>query len=174
MNKENIETYSSSRGGGFHSFAVAALPLVRHILGQKGMVSADLLAMWEQIVGEETAAYTFPEKLDFPCGQKNNGVLRLKVPGGAFALEISHREKFIVEKINAYFGYNAVCSLKIIQDPNMAVQMIVNRKTSEKQKTLVSEEEQNYIVELTDEIANAGLKENLMRLGKSIFNKNHK
>ena len=52
--------------------------------------------------------------------------------------------------------------------------MIVNRKTSEKQKTLVSEEEQNYIVELTDEIANAGLKENLMRLGKSIFNKNHK
>lgn len=173
MNKDK-EIYAPRQAAGLNSFASAALPLVRHILGQKGMVAADMLTMWEQIVGEETAAYTFPEKLEFPRGQRNNGVLKLKVPGGAFALEVRHRERFIIEKINSYFGYNAVAGLRIVQDPSACAKMIVHRKQPVEQKSLVSEEEENYINELAGDVADAGLKEKLVSLGRSVFNQNHK
>lgn len=173
MNKDK-EIYAPRQGGGLNSFASAAMPLVRRLLGRKGMVAADMLAMWEQIVGAETAAYTFPEKLEFPRGQRNNGVLKLKVPGGAFALEVRHRERFIIEKINSYFGYNAVSGLKIIQDPSARADMIVHRKAPVEQKTLVSVEEENYIIELAGDVADAGLKEKLVSLGRRVFNRNHK
>lgn len=168
------EIYTPRRADGLNSFASAALPLVRRLLGRKGMVAADMLAMWEQIVGEETAAYTFPEKLEFPRGRRSDGMLRLKVPGGAFALEVRHRERFIVEKINSYFGYNAVSGLKIVQDPGVRIGRIVHRKPQAEQKSLVSAEEENYIIELTGEVADAGLKEKLLSLGKRVFNRNHK
>lgn len=173
MNKEK-EIYAPRQGNGLNGFASAALPLVRRLLGRKGMVAADMLAMWEQIVGAETAAYTFPEKLEFPHGQRSGGVLRLKVPGGAFALEVRHRERFVVEKINSYFGYNAVAGLKIVQDPGMRLRPIVHRKPPSEQKSLVSAEEENYIIKLTGEVADAGLKAKLLSLGKRVFNRNHK
>lgn len=173
MNKEK-EIYAPRRASGPESFSSAALPLLRRLLGRKGLVAADMLAMWEQIVGAETAAYAFPEKLDFPRGQRSGGVLRLKVPGGAFALEIRHRERFIVEKINSYFGYNAVAGLKIVQDPGVRLRPIVHRKPPSEQKSLVSAEEENYIIELTGEVADAGLKAKLFSLGKRVFNRNHK
>lgn len=159
---------------GLNSFATAAMPLLRRIVGKKGLVIADMLAMWEQIVGEETAAYTMPERLDFPRGQHDNGTLRIKVPGGAFALEVQHRERFLLEKINAYFGYKAVGGIKIIQDPSLSVKPIVHRKEVENQKTLVSEEEQNYIDAMVSKIASAGLREKLAKLGQSVFNRKRK
>lgn len=173
MSKDK-EIYAPRQAAGLSSFASAAMPLVRRLLGRKGMVAADVLAMWDQIVGEETAAYTFPEKLEFPRGQRNNGFLYLKVPGGGFALEVRHRERFIIEKINSYFGYNAVAGLRIVQDIGISAKVIVHRKQSPEQKSLVSSEEENYIIKLAGDVADAGLKAKLVSLGRSVFNRNHK
>ena len=105
MNKENND---NQRGAGdLQSVAKSIMPLARSILGKKGFVEVDILTDWSGIVGEELAAYTLPQKIDFKPNQKNNGILHLMVPSGAFALEIQHREKFILQKINTYFGYNA-------------------------------------------------------------------
>ncbi len=166
------ETYARSGSGGFNTLATSILPLMRRILGKKGMVTADLIALWEQIVGSEMSAYTFPEKVEFLRGERGNGTLRVKVPGGAFALEVQHREKFIVEKINAYFGYNAISKLKIIQDANFARRAVIKSNQPAMQKTLVSEEEQNYIMQKVKNISDAELREKLAELGKKVFNQN--
>ena len=151
---DDMQTYAERTSGGLSSLAVAALPLLRKIMHKKGMVSADIVTMWEQIVGEDMAQYTFPEKLEFSRGERNQGTLWLKVPGGAFALELRHREKFVIDKVNTFFGYNAVANLRIAQ------------------KKLVSKEEEIYIKEVTGDIANAELKEKLQMLGEAVFNQN--
>lgn len=152
----------------------AILPLTKSLFGKKGFVEVDILTNWDKIVGEELADYSFPQKIDFKREQKNNGILHLQVPSGAFALEIQHREKYIIEKINAYFGYNAVCGLKILQNNSLSLQA-ENKYISEiPQKTLVTDTEENYIKSLTEDIKDSKLKEILIKLGQSIFNDNHK
>lgn len=149
-------------------------PLTKNLFGQKGFVEIDILSNWDKIAGKELADYSFPLKIDFKRGLKNNGVLHLQVPSGAFALEIQHRERFILEKVNAYFGYNAVSSVKIIQNSALFLQQAEFEDVEVPKKNLVTSEEENYIKCLADDIKSSKLKEILIKLGHSIFNDNHK
>ncbi len=147
-------------------------PLVKQLFGKKGFMEIDILTNWDKIVGAELAQYSLPLKISFQKNEKTNAVLHLQVPSGAFALEIAHREKFILEKINAYFGYKAVCGIKIIQNSAMPIE---DSKIQDVKKNLnyVTNEEQNYIEMLADDIKNQKLKEILIKLGHSIFNESH-
>ena len=73
-----------------------------------------------------------------------------------------------------YFGYNAVSCLKIIQDGSLTPKMLKKSNQPTKQKSLVSNEEQNYINELTNDVVSENLKKSLQRLGQSVFSKEHK
>ncbi len=148
-------------------------PLTKSVFGKKGFMEIDILTNWDKIVGTDLASYSFPQKIDFKRDQKNNGILHLCVPGGAFALEIQHREKTILEKINTYFGYNAVCGLKIVQ--NSALCLEENDEYSYTPPPIVvTADEKNYINNLTEDIKSSKLKEILIKLGQSIFSNNHK
>lgn len=89
-------------------------------------------------------------------------------------MEIQHREKFIIEKINTYFGYNAVSKLKIIQNNDISVDDIKEINQRKQHKTLVTAEEQNYINDLAEDLNNPALKEILIKLGQSVFDNNKK
>lgn len=150
------------------------LPLTKSLFGKKGFVEIDILTNWDKIVGTELAQYSFPQKIDFKREQKNNGILHLEVPSGAFALEIQHRERYILEKINTYFGYNAVSGLKILQNNSLDIKGQTKYIAELPKKKLVTADEENYIKSLADDIKNSKLKEILIKLGQSIFNYNHK
>lgn len=149
-------------------------PLTKQLFGKKGFVEVSILTNWDKIVGKELANYSFPQKIDFKREQKNNGILHLQVPSGAFALEIAHREKYILEKINAYFGYNAVSGLKIVQNSSISLAEDISDDEPKKQIDLVTDNEKKYIESISDEIKNSKLKEILIKLGHCIFNENHK
>ncbi len=148
-------------------------PLTKQLFGKKGFVEVSILTNWDKIVGKELADFSVPQKIDFKREQKNNGILHLQVPSGAFALEIQHREKFILEKINAYFGYNAVSGLKIVQNATISLISDVSQIEEEPQN-LLTEQENDYIQSLSQEIKSSKLKEILIKLGHCIFNDNHK
>lgn len=156
------------------SLSQTLLPLARDILGKNGFVETDIITGWDQIAGKELAQYSFPQKIDFPRGKKNGGCLHLIVPSGAFAIEIQHREKYIIDKINTYFGYQAVASLKIIQNSNLTLSDF--QKSSKKSEALAPllPEEENNIKKLSSEINNPNLKEILIKLGHSIYADNNK
>ena len=165
--KEERQTYDLT------ALSKMIAPLTKRLFGKKGFIEVDILSNWDKIVGEELAEYSFPQKIDFKKEQRNNGVLHLQVPSGAFALEIQHREKFILEKVNAYFGYNAVASIRIVQ--NSALELREDRYEFDEPKTnLVTKDEENYINCLAEDIKSSKLKEILIKLGHSIFNDNHK
>ncbi|MBQ7284888.1 MAG: DUF721 domain-containing protein [Alphaproteobacteria bacterium] len=147
------------------------MPLAKKILGKKGFVEVDILTNWPQIVGDELAEYVLPQSIDFPKGERNNGVLRVSVSGGGFALELQHREKNVIQKINAYFGYAAVASLRIVQ--NAAQEYNTQKQRVERvQKNLVSVDEEFYIKDLSAGIKNSALQEILERVGRCIVGHN--
>jgi hypothetical protein len=104
------------RRGGMRRVGVELTHLTSPILGKQGLGEAKLLSEWAAIVGTALAGHCWPVKLAFPRGQRQEGVLRLRVAPGV-AVEIQHREPVILERINAYFGYRAVARLAIVQGP---------------------------------------------------------
>lgn len=157
---------NNRKNNGLYSISQTVMPLVKSVLGKKGFVEVDILTNWEKIVGSEMASCSIPEKIDFKKGQRGNGVLFLNVLSGAHALELKHKERMILDKVNGYFGYMAVLSLKIVQNSEVFNKEFVEVKEN---KTVVSKEEEIYIAELVKDVKNDGLRETLARLGKSII-----
>lgn len=173
MKKNELEIVSDERRTyGLTAFSKMVMPVAKSILGQKGFVEIDIITNWESLVGEELADYTFPQKIDFKRGCKNNGVLHICVPSGAFALELQHRERSILNKINTYFGYNAVSALKILQNNDLSIKNENKYPLKSPKKTLVTIEEENYIKDLSEDVQNSQLQEMLVKLGRSVISNN--
>ncbi len=173
MKKESVISISDERKTyDLQSVARTILPLAKSILGKKGFVEIDILTDWDKIVGAELAAYAFPQSIDFKRGEKTGGTLLVAVASGAFALELQHREKAVISKINTYFGYNAVSGMKIIQNSGLAQNAAAVEKSDKAKKSLVTAEEETYIKKLSEGMENPALQEVLQRLGHSIINHN--
>lgn len=175
MNKKTTDYNPNRRtAADLQAVSKTLLPFSRQLLGARGFITVDILTKWPEIAGEEIACFSWPECIDFKRGEKNNGTLFLNVVSGACALELQHREKFILDKVNTYFGYAAVARLKIIQTSNLNKTAAANLSVSEPKKTLVTPEEENYIRSLSAEVGSPTLKELLQRLGRDVYNDNKK
>ncbi len=69
-----------------------------------------LKAEWLAVVGSEWAGVAWPEALG------RDGALKLRVAPAA-ALELQHRAPLVIERINRYFGRDAVMRLALVQGP---------------------------------------------------------
>lgn len=110
--------------------AVGALVpgITRKAFEKYGFATSALLTDWPAIAGDELAAYTRPERLKWPRGVDAYGevadgargrpgaTLVLRVDGPR-ALEVQYRQRQIVDRINAYFGYRAIDDLRLLQAP---------------------------------------------------------
>lgn len=171
-NKDDTQDIRTTKD--LQSLAQTLMPLTRKILGKNGFTETDIITNWENIISEQLAQYCSPLKIEFPRDKKNNGRLLLMVTSGAFALEISHKEKYILDKINTYFGYNAVSSIKILQNNEINTIKSNSPEDEDLSEKYVSPENEKKIKNLTNGINNKNLKEILIKLGHSIFADNHK
>lgn len=145
------------------------MPLAKQLLGVKGMLEMEILSDWTEIVGEELAQYSLPQKISFRKDERSNGTLELLVLSGAFAMEIQHRESQILNKINTYFGYEAVAKLKIVQNSCPENFLFTKKPIDNVKKNLVSEEEHNYITEIIKDVESEELRRYLKNLGEAVF-----
>ena len=101
--------------------------LTRPAFERYGFSAAALITDWATIVGEETARYTMPERLKWPkrvdwsgdeVSEAERGrpgaTLILGVTSGR-ALDIEYKSAQLIERINSYFGYRAVATIRITQ-----------------------------------------------------------
>ena len=72
-----------------------------------GFVQGAVVSRWSEIVGERYAKVSTPESIRFPAGKKSGGTLTLNVEG-AHAPLIQHLGPLIIERVNRFFGYEAV------------------------------------------------------------------
>ncbi|HEY6254282.1 MAG TPA: DciA family protein [Xanthobacteraceae bacterium] len=99
--------------------------ILRKTLGEafakQGFASVELVTRWGEIVGAEIAAHSQPEKIQWPRtpqarDAREPGTLLLRVEGPA-AVEIQHLSGVIAERVNQFFGWQAVGSVRLRQAP---------------------------------------------------------
>lgn len=79
-----------------------------------GFVQSSVVSRWAEIVGERYAEVSAPESIRFPRGKREGGVLHLVI-SGANGTMVQHCAPAIVERVNRFFGYEAVTKLAIRQ-----------------------------------------------------------
>src|SRR5262245_2330111 len=95
----------------------------------RGFATAALLADWPAIVGAELAQFTMPDRVVWPRhrdddgepvrrqGRREQGALLILRVDGPRAIEVQHRSRQILERVNGHFGYRAVAEMRILQAP---------------------------------------------------------
>ena len=169
MKKYKINISEEPHCRDLESLGSIFVPLIKKAISAEDLVGIDILLNWKDIIGNEIYSYCQPIKTKF--NHKNSErTLFLEVPIGGFALEIQHKEKYILDKINAYLGYNAVHKINITQNTDMQVkepQKNVEKVAKEDKK--ISEEDEKYLLSLTTEIKDDKLRENLIKIGKNVI-----
>jgi hypothetical protein len=91
--------------------------LTKPVFRKRGFGEAAILTEWETVVGPVWARHTCPEKLARSRDAERGAVLHLRVESGPFATELIHSEPQLIQRINNFYGYNAVERVKITQGP---------------------------------------------------------
>jgi hypothetical protein len=130
---------------------------------KQGFVSTQLLTRWPEIVGAEIAAHSEPEKIQWPrpVGGKTPepGTLVLRVEGPT-AVEIQHLSAVVLERVNRFFGWQAVGSLRLRQAPI--------RRTAPKRHPAPDLEATARVAATLSDIQDPDLRDALARLGAAI------
>jgi hypothetical protein len=148
-------------------FMAAAL---NDALKTQGFASAEIISRWADIAGPEIAAHSEPMKINWPRAQKTPGdeppepatlVLRVE---GPMALEIQHLSAVILERVNRFFGWQAIGRLTLRQAP-------LRRRDKPKAPPPPDPAVAARIAESMPEVEDEALKGALARLGAAIKRK---
>ena len=143
--------------------------VLRKTLGEafakQGFASVELVTRWPEIVGMEIAAHSQPEKIQWPrTPQARNapepGILLLRVEGPA-ALEIQHLSDVILERVNQFFGWQAVDGVRLRQAP-------LSRRAAPRSRPAPDPAAMARIAAALPEIKDAKLRQALAQLGAAM------
>jgi hypothetical protein len=109
-----IKEAERPRGGRARAVADMLPDVGRAAFRKFGFVQSSVVSRWPEIVGPRYADVATPESIRFPAGKRAEGVLTLIVDG-AHAPMLQHVAPAIVERVNRFFGYEAVARLSIRQ-----------------------------------------------------------
>jgi hypothetical protein len=94
-------------------------PCLGETFARQGFASTEIVTRWAEIAGAEIAQHSEPLKIQWPRGEKETGglaTLVLRVEGPT-AIEIQHLSGVILERVNRFFGWQAVGRLALRQAP---------------------------------------------------------
>ena len=146
---------------GLDSLVQEAQKLARPLLGQHGFTQVELITHWSEIMGPELAQGVKPTKLTFPAQDRMNGTLHVRTAGGAFAMLLEHQKGRVIERVNTYFGYPAVSTLKIEQG---GIHLAHSQQELEPEWPL-SEEELEPLLKKVDAITDDSLRQKVLEIG---------
>jgi hypothetical protein len=106
--------FERPRGGPARAIADLMPEVGRTAFRKFGFVQSSVVTRWPEIVGPRHARACAPESIRFPPGEKHDGILQLVVVP-AHAPLIQHVIPEIIERVNRFFGYNAVARVKLRQ-----------------------------------------------------------
>ena len=124
-----MANHMKKTGGRYGAQSLSSfLPAItRPVFEKFGYQRAALYTDWDSIVGEPLCHFTAPEEIKYQsrgnelaeieqAGQKKGAVLVIRVEGPA-ALEVQHQAPQLIERINSYFGFRVIESIRILQAP---------------------------------------------------------
>ncbi|MGB7204329.1 MAG: DciA family protein [Anderseniella sp.] len=130
-----------------------------------GFAQGELVAQWSAIVGEDIASRCSPERLAWPKGRDTShrhaeaATLTIRADHGT-GLALSYETDTLIEKINSFFGYNAISTIKITQTNRAKKQL------STPEAAIATPDIVHTVDVKTSTIENENLKAALARLGQ--------
>jgi len=116
MSKRGVPAPPTEKPRGGRARAVSELvpDIGRAAFRRFGFVQSAVVSRWAEIVGARYAGVSAPESIRFPHGQRSGGTLNLVVRG-AHAPMMQHIAPEIIERVNRFFGYDAVARVQFRQ-----------------------------------------------------------
>lgn len=108
------------RSGRSRTVAELVPEIGRKAFRRFGFVEGAIVARWTEIVGPAFADGVTPDSLRFAQGQRTGGTLTLAADG-AHALMLQHVAPQVIERVNRFFGYDAVSRIAIRQGAPAAI-----------------------------------------------------
>jgi hypothetical protein len=140
---------------GLRSFKNTLPTKVKRILDKKGHMYSETLDNWKYIVGDELFKVCYPKS--FKSSNKLGGsYLNIMVKRGN-EVDLEYSKKNIINKMNAYFGYEAVKNVKL--------NTFEGQYEKKKEKNVVYATKREHIKKI-DNIKNDKIKKSLLELSK--------
>ena len=153
---------------------LTAKPLSAHLgqtfsdaFAKQGFASRELVTRWAEIAGPHVAAHSEPLKIQWPRpveGQPQEPATLILRVEGPVALEIQHTSDVIIERVNRFFGWNAIGRIALRQAPLAAKPQ---KKAPRGPDPAAIAREEKDLSQVEDE----GLRAALAKLGASIKQK---
>ena len=141
--------------------------LLNDVVKAQGFASTEIIARWADIVGADIAAHSEPIKINWPrpAGEEppEPATLVLRVEGPV-AIEIQHLSAVILERVNRFFGWQAIGRLALRQAP-------LRRREPVTPPAVADPEAAARIAEGLSEVEDEDLRQALARLGAAIKRK---
>ena len=96
---------------GLRSFKDTLATKVKKLLKQKGEVYSELIENWRMFVGDELFSQSYPKKY-LSSNKFRKSVLEVMVKRG-HEVELEYSKKNVIDKINSFFGYDLISTLKV-------------------------------------------------------------
>lgn len=142
--------------------------LLSPVIERRAGMTMDLIAVWEEIVGEEHAHHSRPEKLNWPRQASDDDPFEPATlviacePAGALFLQ--HQTGSVIQRINTYFGFAAVARIKLVQKP------IANQLPRRKRpKPPLTKGKSAKLSKLLEDVDDPTLRDALEKLGRGVF-----
>jgi hypothetical protein len=141
--------------------------LLSDVVKAQGFASTEIIARWADIVGADIAAHSEPIKINWPrpAGEEppEPATLVLRVEGPV-AIEIQHVSAVILERVNRFFGWQAIGRLALRQAP-------LRRREPPTPPSVADPEAAARIAEGLSAVEDEDLRQALARLGAAIKRK---
>ena len=175
MSEKPLPKSIKKRGKSFGPRSVSEIigKVLEPVLARRAGMTLDLIKTWPELVGEEFRETTRPEKINWPRRANEDdpfkpAILVVACENSA-ALFFQHEQAAILERVNVFFGFEAIGRITILQ------KAVVSLKQEKSKKTLqVSKGDEIRLASILEEIDDPILKETLSKLGRGVILKNHK
>ena len=156
MNSKNYNKNSRKFIQGLRSFKDILPSKVKNLINKKGQIYSETLDNWRYFVGNDLFDISFPKS--FKNENKiGSSCLTVMVKRGN-EVNFEYSKRLIIEKINSFFGYEAVQNIKLVsfEEKNKEFKEKINENDVTKNK---------YKKKISD-IKNEKIKESLIKLSK--------
>jgi len=160
----------AARGSGPRPVSDLAASVLDPVLRKRAGMSMALVQSWEEIVGDQLAARSRPERIAWPRRREENDPFEpatLIIACDSFAaLQVQHQTSEIIGRINAFLGYPAIGRIKIVQRS-----VTGHQPPRRPALRALRADERAEVARLTGAIEDDGLRASLARLGESVLAK---
>ena len=145
---------------GLRSFKDTLPTEVKRIIKKKGRIYSETLDNWKYIVGDELFKVCYPKSIKSSNSMRKSSLNIMVQRGNEVDLEYSR--SLIINKMNLFFGYNVIESIKI--------STFENENNKIKGKNIFNLKRNEHLKKISY-IKNEKIKNSLMELGKLIKQK---